>query len=128
LLRVAMQGILPEAIRTRKLPAHFNAAFLDEFRRHWPSYEATFGPGARSEIAARGYVDAERFWARLQKLRARDAFGPDFIYLTRLAACETWLRALALPRPQRVTIPTPWEPPRSSPARPKMNALPIGSA
>lgn len=108
IVRRALRGILPERVRTRRVPTHYGSVFLNEVRHRWPLYERVFGPGARSEVAARGYVDAGRFWARLHTLRAGEAYENDFLFITRMVLLETWLRTFALPRPQLVTVPAFW--------------------
>jgi asparagine synthase (glutamine-hydrolysing) len=107
LVRRALRGILPERIRTRTTKTVFNAVYENEVERHWPLYVEAFGPAARPEIAARGYVDQARFWARLEALR-RGEQGGDYLYVKQLVGLETWLRTLRLPRPQLVTVPPPW--------------------
>ncbi|HET8625934.1 MAG TPA: asparagine synthase-related protein [Thermomicrobiales bacterium] len=117
IVRRAMRGILPESVRTRRVKTMFNAVIVNEVQRNWPAYEAAFGPAARPEIAARGYVDQARFWARLQDMRNGD-HGLDRVYLMQLVGLETWFRALALPRPQAVTVAPPfvpdWRPPAAA--------------
>jgi len=108
LLRQAMRGILPEPIRTRTSKTHFASAFERELELNWHHYEAVFGPGGTPRIAERGYVVQERFWQRLQAMRAGER-GPDFLYVMYIIGLETWLRALELPRPQLVTVPPPWQ-------------------
>lgn len=105
IVRRAMRGILPESIRTRTYQTHFGSFFLDEIVRAWPAYETAFGPDSVSELAARGWVDQDRFWQRLELLRDSGNYGQDFIYIIRLAAIETWLRTFNRPRRERVTIP-----------------------
>ncbi len=107
LVRQAMRGILPESIRTRTSKTVFHGVLESEIKRQWPLYEAAFGPTGRSEIARRGYVDQQRFWSRLEAIRAGGP-APDIVYLMQLVGLETWLRALTLPRPERVTVPPPW--------------------
>ncbi|HEU5317228.1 MAG TPA: asparagine synthase-related protein [Chloroflexota bacterium] len=106
LVRRSLHGVLPESIRTRTSKTHFGAVFETAVERQWPQFEATFGLHARPEIAARGYVEHRRFWRRLELLRA-GVTGGDFMYLMHMVGLETWLRALLLPRPQRVTVPPP---------------------
>ncbi|ACZ43709.1 asparagine synthase [Thermobaculum terrenum ATCC BAA-798] len=108
LLRGAMRGILPETIRTRTSKTHFASAFERELELNWHHYKAVFGPGGTPRIAERGYVVQERFWQRLQAMRAGER-GPDFLYVMYIIGLETWLRALELPRPQLVTVPPPWQ-------------------
>jgi asparagine synthase (glutamine-hydrolysing) len=103
IVRRAMCGILPESIRTRTSKTVFGAVWEQEIARQWPEYEAAFGPGARSEVAERGYVDQERFWLRLQALRERTD-GNDLMYVMHVVALETWLRGLRQPRPEVVTV------------------------
>jgi asparagine synthase (glutamine-hydrolysing) len=92
LMRRAMRGILPESIRGRTTATHFGSFFLDELLHQWPAYEAAFGPGSQPEVVARGWVDQQRFWERLQRLRQSSDYGNDLIYIMRMAAIETWLR------------------------------------
>ncbi len=108
IVRRAMRGIQPESVRTRSTPTHFGSVFSDEVKRRWPLYESIFGPWGRSEIGARGYVDAGKFWERLQQLRTDEGYDSDFMYITRMALLETWLRATRQPRPQLVTVPAFW--------------------
>ncbi|MBI2321239.1 MAG: asparagine synthetase B [Chloroflexi bacterium] len=124
LIRAAMRGILPESIRTRTAKTVFNVAFHTELREHWPVYEAAFGPAARSEVAARGYVDQRRFWERLQTVRDGQK-GPDFTYIVHIIELETWLRSLRLPRPQLVTVPPPWGR-QPLPAAQRVDAVAVG--
>ncbi len=105
LVRRAMRGILPESIRTRTGKTVFSSAIERELETQWPVHERAFGPGALPEVAARGYVDQERFWTRLKELRDGRSTGADLMYLMQVLGLETWLRALVLPRPQRVTVP-----------------------
>lgn len=113
-MRHAMRGIVPESIRTRTTKTVFSAVFENEIARQWPVFEAAFGPSARPEIAARGYVDRDRFWTRLQEARVSMA-GPDMIYVMQVVGLETWLRSLQAPRPQCVKVAPPWSPPSPSP-------------
>lgn len=105
-VRRALRGVLPESIRTRTTKTVFGAVFADEVDRHWPRYEAAFGPGARPLIAARGYVDPALFWLRLRALRS-GTYAGDFHYVTRMVALESWLRGFALPRSELVTVARP---------------------
>ena len=107
LLRQAMRGILPERIRTRTGATHFAALFAQDLSRRRPLYAATFGPGSRSEIAARGYVDAPRFWQRLEAIRG-GAVGGDFVYVMRLVGLESWFLTFRLPRAAQTTFPSLW--------------------
>jgi asparagine synthase (glutamine-hydrolysing) len=117
IVRNAMRGIQPESVRTKKIPTHYASVFAQEVQTRWGLYERIFGPDGRPEIVARGYVDPAKFWDRLQQLRDGGAYGRDFLYITRMAALETWLRALRLPRSQRVTVPFYWgDHPLSTPA------------
>jgi asparagine synthase (glutamine-hydrolysing) len=102
IVRRSLRGILPDVIRERTAPTHFASAFEDELSRHWPLYEEAFGPGKASRIAERGYVEPARFWERLSKMRGGER-GEDLIFVMRMAALETWLRALELPRPGLTT-------------------------
>jgi asparagine synthase (glutamine-hydrolysing) len=108
LVRRALQGILPESVRTRQTKTLFDAVSRSEAVAHWGAYEAAFGPHARSEVAARGYVDQSALWDRLLELRNG---GPDrdHLYIRRIVALETWLRTFQLPHPRRVTVYSPWE-------------------
>lgn len=107
ILRRAMLGILPESVRTRTQKPNFSSVVRSELERHWDTYEAVFGPGGRSEIAARGYIDPPAFWERLERLRAGQ-FSPDGVYAVRMLNIETWLRSFDLPRPQRVAVQSDW--------------------
>ncbi|MGH2458728.1 MAG: asparagine synthase-related protein, partial [Chloroflexota bacterium] len=106
IVRRALRGILPESIRTRSDKSHFASLFEDEVRQQWPTYELVFGPGGRSEVAERGYVDPPAFWKRLNRLR-EGAWGTDFLYITRVMWLETWLRTFRLPRPRRISVADP---------------------
>jgi asparagine synthase (glutamine-hydrolysing) len=106
LVRRAMVGVLPESVRTRVGKTVFNSVVAETARRHWATFEAAFGPGARSELAERGYVDPARFWTRLELLR--DGLeGADAVYLVKMIALESWLRTFRLPREQLVAPPRP---------------------
>jgi asparagine synthase (glutamine-hydrolysing) len=106
LVRRALHGILPERVRTRTHKTVFDSVFEGEIARNWPAYERAFGPGSRSEIATRGYVDRSAFWSRLQQLRSGLA-GGDARYVLRLVELESWLCGLALPRARLITVPPP---------------------
>ena len=106
LVRRAMRGMLPDSLRTRATKQVFNSVFASELERQWPEYEATFGPSGTSRVAARGYVNREALWARLQALRGGEVTR-DFVCVVRVVALETWLRTLELPRPQLVTVAPP---------------------
>lgn len=108
LVRRAMRGILPESIRTRTLKTHFRAVWENELTQQWPAYQAIFGSGKPSNIEVRGLVNADRFWTRLQELKAGE-YGVDFLYVMNLVSLETWLRRLSLSRPQLVTVAPPWQ-------------------
>jgi asparagine synthase (glutamine-hydrolysing) len=107
LVRQGMRGILPESVRTQTSKTVFSGVWQSEIEHQWPLYEAAFGPNSQPEVVARGYVDRERFWARLTDLRA-GRYDRDFGYVMFVVGLETWLRALKLPRPQLVTVPPPW--------------------
>lgn len=92
-LRAAMHGILPESIRTRRSKTVFEPAWQREVEEQWPVYVEAFGPGARSRVAAAGYVDQTAFWERLQQFHA-DPAGEDALLLLRVVELETWLRGL----------------------------------
>lgn len=106
IVRRAMRDILPESIRTRTTKTVFNSVASAELTRQWSLYEAAFGPSGRSLIVERGYVRQGPFWTKLQALRAGES-SYDMVYLMRLVEMETWLRALALPRPRAVQVATP---------------------
>ncbi len=127
LVRRAMRGIVPESIRTRTTKTVFAAVFEHEIARRWARFESAFGPSGRSEVAQRGYVQPAPFWSRLQELRA-GARGPDFGYLIRIVGLETWLRAIALPRPELVTVATPWRAGSRSTELPAAALAPVGSS
>lgn len=103
ILRNAMQGVLPDSVRTRKSKTIFSSAIVDVISRSWSTYEAAFGPGSNSEIAARGYIDRSRFWERLQLLRS-GADLPEVIYIYHVIALETWLRSLRLSRTELTSV------------------------
>lgn len=103
ILRRGMGGILPESIRLRTQKTLFTSYVFRQTEKQWPDYVATFGPNGRSEIAVRGYVDAEKFWQRLQRLRAGEFF-PDGMFVNRLLNLETWLRTFRLPHRQLATF------------------------
>ncbi|MBV9359318.1 MAG: asparagine synthetase B [Chloroflexi bacterium] len=97
LLRRSMRGMLPESIRGKLRPTSFASTIEREIDRQWELHASVFGPGGRSQVAARGYVDAGRFWDRLQQARA-GRLGPDLGHLRFVIGLETWLRGLAAPR------------------------------
>jgi asparagine synthase (glutamine-hydrolysing) len=117
LVRRAMQGILPDSIRTRNRKTYFSDVYDSEIVRNWGAFQAAFGPTARPEIVQRGYVDHARFWDRLQQMRA-GAGGVDAYYLMRLVGLETWLRSLALPRERLTRAPSRSFPGSSPPSQP----------
>ena len=102
-LRGAMRGLLPESIRTRTIKTTFSAVYESEIARDWARYEAAFGPCAHPQIVERGLVDHARFWSRLQALRSGQT-GADLIYLVQVMNVESWLRAMQLPWPSRVSV------------------------
>jgi len=104
IVRQAMQGMLPESIRSRTLKTNFRGVWENEVEHQWPEYAAVFGPDAMSLIARRGFVQADGFWQRLQELRA-GRYGMDFLYVMKLVSLETWLRTFELPRPRAVSVP-----------------------
>ncbi len=103
IVRRAMRGVLPESVRTRTDKTVFSDAWGREIAHQWPVYQAVFGPGSQSEVAERGYIDRERFWVRLQRLRD-EPDANDTVYVMRILELETWLRSLRLPREQAVTV------------------------
>ena len=121
LLRRGLDGLLPASIQTRTEPTHFTAAVVDRFRQQWPAIQAGFGPGSRSRIAERGYVDPARFWERLQRLRDTGR-GLDLLHVDYCLGLESWLRSLEQPRKEAVSVKTPWTAPpivnADTPARP----------
>jgi len=105
LVRRAMRGVVPDSILARTTKTRHWAVFEHEVARTWPVYEAAFGPDARPEIAARGYVDRDRFWSRLNALRGSERLSPlELAYVNRVVWLETWLRGLKQPRPELVTV------------------------
>jgi len=104
LVRRAMRGAVPDSILGRTTRTHFGAVFEQEVARDWPLYEAAFGPAARPEIAARGYVDHGRFWSRLNVLRGERLSPLELAYVNHVVWLETWLRGLKQPRPGLVTV------------------------
>jgi asparagine synthase (glutamine-hydrolysing) len=125
LVRQAMRGIVPESIRTRTTKTVFAAVFENEVAHHWARFESTFGPTGRSQVAQRGYVHPGLFWSRLEELRA-GARGQDFGYLIRVVGLETWLRGIASPRPQVVTVSSPWREGSPSMKLPAEALVPVG--
>lgn len=111
LLREAMRGILPEPIRGKTGITAFNSAISEQIDRHWSRYVETFGPGVHPRVAERGYVDGDRFWARLQAFRegGAAAMRRDARLLMYVVGLEQWLRALELPRSAAVKVATPWK-------------------
>ena len=102
LTREGMGDLLPESIRARGGKTLFTGLLQGEVARQWPLYEQVFGPGGRPEIAARGYVDRQAVWRRLQELR--DGIErPDVVYLMQMVGLETWLRTFQLPRARLVS-------------------------
>ena len=106
LVRRAMRGIVPDSILDRTSKTVFASVFEADLRRRWSTYVAAFGPGAQPQVAARGYVDQQRFWKRLQSLRDGERFS-DFGYVMRVVGLETWLRGVGAPRPRAATVRIP---------------------
>lgn len=103
LVRRAMEGILPDSIRLQKRKNLFGAAVKSEISTNWSTYEVVFGPRGDSEVAARGFIDPLRFWARLQELRyGGDA--PDLLYVMTVIDLETWLRRFRQPREDLICL------------------------
>lgn len=127
LLRKAMKGILPEAIRTRTVKTQFGPAFRLELERNWPVYAAVFGPGGRSEVGRRGYIVPELFWQRLVMLREGVA-DLDLLYVLTIVGLETWLRSLKQPRPKilrpALTTNLHRRPPKVAAGRPRPHGPP----
>jgi asparagine synthase (glutamine-hydrolysing) len=105
LSRRAMRGVVPDFILDRTTRTRFDSVFEREVASNWSVYAAAFGPTARPEVVARGYVDQDRFWVRLNALRGGERFSPlELGYVMRVAWLETWLRGLKQPRPDLVTV------------------------
>ncbi|GAA3434223.1 lasso peptide isopeptide bond-forming cyclase [Kutzneria kofuensis] len=95
LLAEAMQGVLPERIRTRTTKGVFNQDVRAGFRRHRDTIADLF---ADSALAARGLIDRDRLIAGLFAPYAD--FRPVFA-VEGLIGCENWLRATDRPtRPE----------------------------
>ena len=107
LLREAMRGILPESVRTRKVPTHFASVFAQDVDRRWETYQRAFGSGSQSEVVDRGYVERASYFERLQAIRGGAESG-DLMYVMRIAGLESWLRTFHLPRAAQVTFPSLW--------------------
>ena len=107
LLRRAMRGVLPESVRTRRQVEDSFQLCPGARGRHaqWSHYELAFGQSVTAEVAARGYVDQKRFWARLQEQRAGQGGTQDLIYTTQMLGLESSLRTFKLPREERVRVP-----------------------
>ncbi len=97
LLRRSMRGMLPESIRGKIRPTSFASTIEREIDQQWAVHAAVFGPGGHSHVAARGYIDAARFWECLQQARS-GRLGADLGHLRFVIGLETWLRGLAAPR------------------------------
>ena len=112
LVRRAFQDVLPESIRTRTTKPHFASVFHSELQKRWDDYTQAFGPGARSEIASRGYVQPLAFWERLGRVRD-GSIGPDFLLILRLVTLESWLRAVrGVSRQPALNVSSSWSAPR----------------
>lgn len=103
LVRRALRGILPESVRTRTTKTVFTSWLNSQIDQQWLEYERMFGPNAQSEIASRGYVDQAAFYSRLERIRRGDEIS-DLTWIMQLVGLELWLRALALPRADLVTV------------------------
>ena len=106
LARRALRGILPERIRSRQIKTHFGSELVEAVRHQWTDYVATFGPAARPEVSQRGYVNQQRLWERLERLRA-GGNGNDAMYLVHIVGLETWLRTFRLRRADLLRVPAP---------------------
>jgi asparagine synthase (glutamine-hydrolysing) len=93
IVRHAMRGIVPDAIRTRVTKTVFAWEVENDFARQWNTYEFLFGPSAHPEVASRGYVSQPAFWGRLQRLRD-GASAVDSMLVSRIVALEVWLQGL----------------------------------
>jgi hypothetical protein len=93
-------------VRTRKTKTIFTSWVNADVARQWAAYEKLFGPSARSEVAARGYVDQSLFFSRLLDLR-HGVERTDLVWLMKVVGLEIWLRTLTLPRDQLVTVSRP---------------------
>ena len=92
LLREAMAGILPDAVRGRTWKADFTEASNRGIGRDWHIVTAALAGDSRA--ARMGYVDARRLAAAMPGLAA-ELEGPDALAawgLTDLFALEVWLR------------------------------------
>lgn len=103
LVRKSLVGILPESVRTRKAKINFGSALSNALDSRWATYEEMFGSDRPPEVALRGYVEADKFWLRLQQLRAGFS-GGDSMFVTQMLALEVWLRGLRRPRSEAIRV------------------------
>ncbi|WP_042369275.1 lasso peptide isopeptide bond-forming cyclase [Streptacidiphilus neutrinimicus] len=91
LLAEAMQGIVPEPVRTRATKGEFGEDVRRGLRTHLPALLDLLGPDSR--LAALGLLDPAALRVRLTGPQADNSAVQA---LESLVGCETWLRA---PRP-----------------------------
>lgn len=91
LLREAMQGLLPEAIRQRTTKTPFVPEHAAAMRRHWPSYVAFAAALRRRRGELDGFVDVDRL--RAQILRFDPAAGPAHAFSRPILAASLGILA-----------------------------------
>jgi asparagine synthetase B (glutamine-hydrolysing) len=92
-LRQAMAGILPEAVRLRNGNTDYSFVFRDGLARHWKAFQAMFQD---SRAAAAGYIDAPAFLRELEAKRV-GAGATSHADITPTLALEFWLREIGEP-------------------------------
>ena len=100
LVRTAMDGIVPESIRTRTSKTVFDVLVSRAADAEWAYYESRFVGDGHSRVAQRGYIDRDKFWRRLVSLRERYS-GHDLLYVRDMIWLERWLATFELPEPTK---------------------------
>lgn len=93
ILRQAMAGDLPDAIRLRQGNTDYGYVFREGLNQHWPAFQALFQD---SRAAAAGYIDAKAYLRELEAKRLGGGQAPDSDIAPTLGL-EFWLREIEEP-------------------------------
>ena len=94
-MRQAMAGTLPDAIRLRRGNTDYGFVFLEGLNRHWDAFREMF---TNSRAAAAGYIDGPAFLEALSARRLGSELNTDADIVPTLGL-EFWLRELERPFP-----------------------------
>ena len=87
LMRRALRGILPEAVRTGKANGHHGASILEGLRASWPRIAPLL---TGDHLAELGVVERKPFQAAIETMRA-GYLGPNIQFSNAALYLETWL-------------------------------------